>query len=450
MTGTRKGGARAVLAAAMLSLLAACAQTGTQTAANSPFYNRPDSTSPPGPPGDPWGPWIRDASRRFDIPETWIREVMRQESGGRASATSHAGAMGLMQVMPGTYRELQRRYGLGPDPYHPYDSIQAGTAYLREMYELYGNPAFLAAYNAGPRRLEDYLWGGRGLPTETRNYVARIGPRIQGAQPSRRAPAEVYAAAEIGFHIPAGPRPMTGGTMLALREQRQAPAPVQVAAAPPPPPAAAPVQVASLAPVAVPARPANGRPVHMTGVENPTLTASARAALAEAARQSEIERAGQQAEDTPASMTPAVVASALAAPARQAPAASPFRRLSLVGTAQASTLPTAPLPPPAPRGGQVRQVAAPARAPAPAAPSGQRGWAVQVGAFASENLARTSANQARDVVATLGSRTAVTPVRQGSTTLYRARVTGLTRSGAEQACTRLRARGACVVVAPGA
>ncbi|MBR0676975.1 SPOR domain-containing protein, partial [Roseomonas alkaliterrae] len=77
-------------------------------------------------------------------------------------------------------------------------------------------------------------------------------------------------------------------------------------------------------------------------------------------------------------------------------------------------------------------------------------WAVQVGAFSSENLARTSANQAREVVATLGSRTSVTPVRQGNTTLYRARVTGLTRSAAEQACNRLRARGACTVVAPGA
>jgi hypothetical protein len=50
----------------------------------------------------------------------------------------------------------------------------------------------------------------------------------------------------------------------------------------------------------------------------------------------------------------------------------------------------------------------------------------------------------------MGTRTAVTPVRQGRTTLYRARVTGLTRSGAEQACARMRGRSACTVVAPGA
>lgn len=448
MTGRLKNGGRAVLAAAMLSLLAACAETAQRTAAgNGPYYNRPDSTSPPGPPGDAWGPWIRDASRRFDIPETWIREVMRQESGGRASATSHAGAMGLMQVMPGTYRELQARYNLGTDPYHPYDSIQAGAAYLREMYELYGSPAFLAAYNAGPRRLEDYLWGGRGLPNETRNYVARIGPRIAGTHPNRRAPAEVYAAADIGTSIASGPRPMTGGTAFALREQRQAPAPVQYAAAAPPPPAAPAVQVASLAPMApLPPAPRGGSPTYMTGAENPTLTASARAALAEAARQSEIERGQQQVDEPAPARVPTVMASALASPERRAPSAAPFRGFGLVGSAHASTLPppsALPTPP-------VRQAATSAPPPAPAPSAGGSGWSVQVGAFSSENLARATANQARDVVATMGSRTAVTPVRQGSSTLYRARVTGLSRPTAEQACNRLRGRGGCTVVAPGA
>lgn len=431
MTGTSKGGARFAMALVLLGLLSACADTGQRSASNGPFYNRPDSTSPPGPPGDPWGPWIRDASRRFDIPELWIREVMRQESGGRANATSHAGAMGLMQVMPGTYRELRARYNLGPDPYHPYDSIQAGAAYLREMYELYGNPAFLAAYNAGPRRVEEYLWGGRGLPNETRNYVARIGPRITSAQPNRRAAPEVYAAAEMGFHIPPGPRPAGGATMLALRDQRLAAPPVQVAAAPPPPPAAPRVQVASLAAPPVVAS-AAAAPAHMQGVENPTLTPSARAALAEAARQSEAERAAQRAEEAAVAR---VATAALQPPERRAPAATPFRGLGIVGSAQAAT-PARPLPTP----------------PRPATPvaTGGTDWSVQVGAFASENLARTAANQARDTVATLGARTVVTPVRQGNTTLYRARVTGLSRPGAEQACGRLRARGACAVVAPGA
>jgi hypothetical protein len=215
-------------------LLAACGQTGQTTAGNHTAqyggYNRPSSYDPPGPPGDPWGPWIREASHRFDVPERWIREVMRQESGGRTNATSPVGAMGLMQVMPGTYRQLAGRYGFGADPYHPYDSIMAGAAYIREMYDLYGSPAFLAAYNAGPRRLEDYLWNSKGLPNETRNYVARIGPNIVDHHPKHRAPPEVYAAAEIPLNIPRGPRRMDGSTMLALREQRQGVQPgIQVA-----------------------------------------------------------------------------------------------------------------------------------------------------------------------------------------------------------------------------
>ncbi|MFC7608176.1 lytic transglycosylase domain-containing protein [Teichococcus aestuarii] len=226
----------------LVGLLAACGssqQTRTVSsgaAAQSAAYPQPSSYDAPGPSSDPWGPYIREASKRFDVPERWIREVMRQESGGRVGARSPVGAMGLMQVMPGTYAELRGRYGLGDDPYHPWNSIMAGTAYVREMYELYGSPAFLAAYNAGPRRLEDYLWNGRGLPAETRNYVARIGPRIVDAHPGRRAAPEVYAAAEIPLSIPAGPRRGDTATMLALREQRNAVDPgIRVASLPPGP-----------------------------------------------------------------------------------------------------------------------------------------------------------------------------------------------------------------------
>ena len=88
----------------------------------------------PGSADDPWGPYVREAARRFSIPEAWIRAVMRQESGGRQTSadgsliTSSAGAMGLMQVMPGTYDLLRQRYALGPDPYEPRSNILAGTA----------------------------------------------------------------------------------------------------------------------------------------------------------------------------------------------------------------------------------------------------------------------------------------------------------------------------------
>ena len=88
--------------------------------------------------------------------------------------------MGLMQVMPETYDELRARYSLGDDPFDPHDNILAGAAYLREMYDIYGSPGFLAAYNAGPHRLDDYLSNNRPLPDETRRYVAMIGPNIVG------------------------------------------------------------------------------------------------------------------------------------------------------------------------------------------------------------------------------------------------------------------------------
>ena len=398
MHGFRLGYGRFLALGLLLAVLSACADGGGRHA-NGPFYNRPDSTSPPGPPNDPWGPWIRDASRRFDVPDLWIREVMRQESGGRAGATSRVGAMGLMQVMPGTYRELAQRYNLGPDPYHPYDNLQAGAAYIREMYQLYGSPAFLAAYNAGPRRLEDYLWGGRGLPDETRNYVARVGPRIASTAPARRAPAEVYAAADIGTSIPRGPRRMDGGTMVALNQQRSPAPTVQVAQAAAPAPAApAGTQVASL-----------GNVVRMDPIpDGSTFTPAER------------RRAGL---DTGRS--------ALAA-APMAPAAAPSRSgLGLISSAQAA---------PASALGRAGSVPPPS--------GGGNGWAVSLGRFASENLARSAASSARSSAGGSGQ-SEVVRIAQGNGSVFTARVKGLTRAQAEQTCQKLRSGGNCTLVAPG-
>jgi hypothetical protein len=103
---------------------------------------------------------------------------MQAESGGIPSVTSPAGAMGLMQIMPATWIDLRRRYGLGADPYQPGDNVMAGVAYMRELLDRYGSPGFLAAYNAGPARLDGYLSTGRPLPDETQQYVASIGPRL--------------------------------------------------------------------------------------------------------------------------------------------------------------------------------------------------------------------------------------------------------------------------------
>lgn len=121
---------------------------------------------------------VREASQRFGIPEHWIYAVIRVESAGRTRAVSPAGAMGLMQLMPGTWVRQRARFSLGSDPFDPRDNIMAGTSYLREMYDRYGAQGFLAAYNAGPGRYEDWLSGRRSLPLETRRYVARVAPHL--------------------------------------------------------------------------------------------------------------------------------------------------------------------------------------------------------------------------------------------------------------------------------
>lgn len=120
------------------------------------------------------GGYIEEASTRFGIPASWIVAVMRIESGGRVLAVSPKGALGLMQIMPRTWRDLRARYSLGSDPFDPHDNVAAGTAYMRLLFGRYGSPGFLAAYNAGPGRFEDHLATGRALPAETTAYVARI------------------------------------------------------------------------------------------------------------------------------------------------------------------------------------------------------------------------------------------------------------------------------------
>ncbi len=106
-----------------------------------------------------WDTVITEASQRFHVPKAWIRAVMAHESGGRTMLgedqpiVSHAGAVGLMQVLPGTYVEMAAQHQLGDNPFDARDNIMAGTAYLRWLHQRYGFPAMFAAYNAGPGRL---------------------------------------------------------------------------------------------------------------------------------------------------------------------------------------------------------------------------------------------------------------------------------------------------------
>jgi cell division septation protein DedD len=362
-----------------LSILAGCSTqpSGVRATDETARYlqNARGRYAVPGTRRDPWGPYIKEASRRFDMPERWIRALMRQESGGNQFRdgrliTSSAGAMGLMQVMPGTYQELRARHNLGADPFDPHDNIMAGVAYMREMYELYGSPGFLAAYNAGPARLDDYLSNTRGLPDETRRYVAMIGPNVVGIYPNNRSAADQLAMNALPINIPAGRRygrPVMlasansgGGGRVPKR------APVEVAQLPEPPHyrAATGQRVALVMPPSTPPAPPSRGGFHLIPQAN----------------------------------------AADAAPARRGPAAS-----------------------------------------------GQ--WAVQIGAFANQGQARSAlqAAQGQAHVELAVARPYVASVHQGRAVLWRARMTGMSRETAVQACEKItRGRTSCIVLSPDA
>jgi len=132
-----------------------------------------------------WDAIIGEASQRFHVPKAWIRAVMARESGGRTMLdhnrpmVSRAGAVGLMQVLPGTYEEMASEHKLGSNPFEPRDNIMAGAAYLRWLHRKYGFPAMFAAYNAGPGKLENHLEHGVTLPAETRAYVGGIAKSLK-------------------------------------------------------------------------------------------------------------------------------------------------------------------------------------------------------------------------------------------------------------------------------
>lgn len=128
-----------------------------------------------------WRPYVDEASPRFGVPIDWIERVMHAESRGRTHRNgrpirSRAGAIGLMQLMPGIWADVRARLGLGHDPDAPRDNILAGTFYLRLMHDRFGYPGLFAAYNAGPGRYAAHLARHRALPAETVAYLASVAP----------------------------------------------------------------------------------------------------------------------------------------------------------------------------------------------------------------------------------------------------------------------------------
>lgn len=505
-----------VAAVALLSACASKTQFSAQQESSTYLSRAGRSYTPPGSANDPWGPYVHEASVKYDVPQRWIREVMHQESGGHLYGrggnliTSGAGAMGLMQVMPGTYDELRARYPeLGGDPFDPHNNILAGTAYIREMYDIYGAPGFLAAYNAGPGRLDDYLTRSRTLPAETRRYVAIIGAKLGSDVPNRPSPGAQYAMNALPLQIPDGSRyadPAPAYSVAAANTLNSAPPgalppaePIRLAAAAPirlspqpgysaaaasalnsaPPaalPPAEPIRLAAAAPIRLsppPVEVAEAPPIRLA----PQPVASADYLPGGPIRLSPqpVEDFAPEPSRAPAALVvphageladmpepPQDVAPPRPAPHRYAEAA-PSRHY-------------APLPPPLPEPPRQFASAQPYNSmpfsPPPRPPAfglmsqahaesiGQHhagpvagGWAVQVGAFANEGLAsaatQSARGQAREVLAT--ARTVVAGVRQPNGVLYRARLIGLSRDGAIHACERLaRSRTNCMVVSPNA
>jgi hypothetical protein len=116
---------------------------------------------------------LAKAAATHDLPLDFFVRLIRQESNFNPNSVSHAGAQGIAQFMPGTarWRGLE-------DPFEPLQALYESARWLRELREQFGNLGLAAAaYNAGPRRVQDWLAGRGGLPGETRAYVRIITGR---------------------------------------------------------------------------------------------------------------------------------------------------------------------------------------------------------------------------------------------------------------------------------
>lgn len=113
--------------------------------------------------------YFREAANTYGIDEKLLRSIARTESNFDPTATSHAGAMGIMQMMPATAAEC----GV-TDPYDARQSIMGGAQYFTRLLNKYNNNTSLAlaAYNAGPGNVDKY----NGIPPfeETQNYVQKV------------------------------------------------------------------------------------------------------------------------------------------------------------------------------------------------------------------------------------------------------------------------------------
>lgn len=138
-------------------------------------------------------PVVQEYAARHGLRPDLVRAVIQVESGFNPFARSPKGAMGLMQLMPGTARDLGVR-----NAFDPVDNIRGGTAYLRRLLDRYeGNEELaLAAYNAGFDAVDRH--GGRVPPyAETRNYVRKVGSAAEVQRGPARATRVIYKTIDL-------------------------------------------------------------------------------------------------------------------------------------------------------------------------------------------------------------------------------------------------------------
>lgn len=113
--------------------------------------------------------YINEAAQLYNIPADLLHRQIKAESAFNPRAKSKAGAMGLMQLMPGTAQELGVK-----NPYDPRENIMGGAKYFRKMLDMFGGDKkkALMAYNAGPGNVKKY--SGNVPFKETQDYVSKI------------------------------------------------------------------------------------------------------------------------------------------------------------------------------------------------------------------------------------------------------------------------------------
>ena len=135
-----------------------------------------------------WNRYAESAASQYGVPLEVVQSVIGAESSWRPNVEgpvtrSGQRAGGLMQLMPDTFAELRQTHGLGPDRFDPQTNIQAGTAYLGQLYKQFGNwPDAVSAYNAGPNRWRQVKAGEREAPRETVDYTKKVTAGFGGGQ----------------------------------------------------------------------------------------------------------------------------------------------------------------------------------------------------------------------------------------------------------------------------